>query len=94
MGTAQSSNYLSGVNALNAYGAEQQQTEQNYLNALYQQYLNQFNYPVQMQGLLNGSLPLSGAGTSNPTAGMTNAGGLLGGLGGLASGLGALGLLL
>ena len=85
LGTQQNQNYLAGTSALNNFGTEQQQTQQNALNAAYQQFMNQFNYPVQMQGLLNNSLLLGGAGTTNPTAGMQNAGGLLGGLGSLGS---------
>ena len=86
LGGQQSANYLSGVNALNAFGGEQQQTQQNALNAAYQQYLNQFNYPVQMQQLLNAALSGGmGAGTTNPTAAGQATGGLLGGLGSLGS---------
>jgi len=86
LGTAQNSNYLNGVNALNSWGTQAQQTEQNALNAAYQQYLNQFNYPVQMQQLLNSALSGGmGAGTYNPVAAGQATGGLLGGLGSLGS---------
>lgn len=80
LGGDQSAGYLAGANALNNWGVQQQQTVQNALNAAYQQYLNQFNYPLQMQQLLNSSIGLLGnGGTTNPSA----TGGLLGGLGSL-----------
>jgi len=86
LGSAQNANYLNGVNALNTFGAGQQQMAQNALNAAYQQYLNQFNYPVSMQQLLNSALSGGlGAGTANPAAAGQAAGGLLGGLGSLGS---------
>ena len=87
LGGDESANTLAGANALNNWGAQQQQTIQNALNAAYQQYLNQFNYPVQMQQLLNSSVGLLGnSGTANPSA----TGGLLGGLGSLGSAAAAL----
>jgi hypothetical protein len=82
LGGDQSANYLAGTNALNNWGAQQQQTIQNALNAAYQQYLNQFNYPVQMQNVLNSALSGGmGAGTTNPSA----TGGLLGSLAALGN---------
>ncbi len=90
LGSDQNYNFLAGTNALNAFGTEQQQTQQNALNAQYQQYLNQFNYPVQMQQLLNSSIPFSGAGTSNPSATGQAFGGLLGGAGSFGSALATL----
>lgn len=91
LGGAQNANYLNGVNALNTWGAQQQQTAQNALNAAYQQYLNQFNYPVSMQQLLNSALSGGlGAGTANPAAAGQSTGGLLGGLGSLGSAAAAL----
>jgi hypothetical protein len=91
LGYDQGANYLNGVNALNAWGGQQQQTQQNALTAAYQQYLAQMGYPVQMQTLLNSALASGmGAGTSNPTAAGQSAGGLLGGLGSLGSAAAAL----
>lgn len=85
LGTQQNANFLNGTNALNAFGTQQQQTSQNALNAAYQQYLAQMGYPVQMQQLLNSSLPGYGSGTSNPAAAGQATGGLVGGLGSLGS---------
>jgi hypothetical protein len=95
LGKAQAANYLAGANALNNWGAQTQTTQQNALNAAYQQYLNRLNYPVQMQQLLNSSLGmLGGAGTSNPSAAGQSTGGLLGGIGSALGGAaGLLGLL-
>jgi hypothetical protein len=91
LGNGQSTDYLNGVNALNSFGAGQQTTQQNALNAAYQQYLNQFNYPVQMQQLLASALSGGvGGGTSNPAAAGQATGGLLGGLGSLGSALATL----
>ena len=82
LGQAQNANFLGGANALNNWGAQQQATQQNALNAAYQQYLAQLQYPLTMQGLINSSLGmLGGAGTSNPSAAGQSTGGLLGGIG-------------
>ena len=89
LGSDQNYNYLNGVNALSAFGGQQQQTQQAALNAAYQQYLNQMNYPVQMQNLRNASL-LNMGGTSSPASSGQSTGSMLGGLGSLAGGAAAL----
>lgn len=58
LGNSQSTNYLNSANALNAYGTQEQNTQQSMLDAAYQEFMRQQNYGPQMQQLLNQSLGL------------------------------------
>jgi hypothetical protein len=85
---------LTGANATYNAGSQQQQLQQQQLNAAYQQYLNQVNWPYQQLNVQEGALSNSPyniqTATTLPNANSTAqgfgtlmaAGGLLGGLAG------------
>ena len=86
LGTQQLQNYLQGANALNQFGTQAQQSQQAALDAAYQQYLRQFNYPVDMQQVLNSSLGLFGSANGTKS---NDTGSMLGGMGSLLGGIAA-----
>lgn len=69
LGTAQTSDQLAKGAALAQSGSEQQANAQKTLDALYQQYGNQQNWPIILQQLLNQSTGLLG----NPVLGSSQA---------------------
>lgn len=85
---------LAKAGALSSAGNQQQQQQQSVDQAAYQQFLNQWNYPLQQQDIRNqalGMIPIQQTTTQTQTQ---NPGllGILGGLGSAAQGLGALGV--
>lgn len=56
LGSQQQNTFLNGTGALGEFGGLQQQNQQALDTSNYQQFLNQFNYPIQMQSLLNSVL--------------------------------------
>jgi hypothetical protein len=85
---------LGGAGAVYTAGQQQQQLGQTELNAAYQQYLNQVNWPIQMLNVQESALSNSpyniATATTLPSANATAQGfGALAGLGGLLGGLGS-----
>lgn len=97
LGTQAQTQGLSGANAVYAAGSQNQQLGQSQLNAAYQQYLNQINWPVQMLNVQESALSNSpynvATAVTLPNANSTAQGfgtatglaGLLGSLGGSQS---------
>lgn len=83
LGGAQQQQFLSGANAINAAGMQQQQNQQALADAAYQQFLRQQGYPIDMQQLLNSALGLFGnaRGTQSYTSPTYPLASLLGGAG-------------
>ncbi len=82
LSNAQLQQALTNANALNTVGATQQQQQQSVDQAAYQQFLNQWNYPVQQQQLRNaalGLIPMQQTTTQNTS--QNPLGGILGVLG-------------
>lgn len=70
LGKTQQDMALAGANALLQAGTLEQTTEQARLEAAYNQYLRQFNYPVEMLGVLqDGARVMTGA-TARPQTGL------------------------
>ena len=93
LGTTAQSAGLTGANAIYAAGAQNQTLGQSELNAAYQQYLNQVNWPVQMLNVQESALSNSPYNIATAVT-LPNANGVaqgFGGLSGIAGLLGALG---
>jgi hypothetical protein len=99
LGNTQQGDFLAGTGALGNFGGLQQQNTQQGLDSQYQQFLQQQNYPILMQGVLNSVLSGgSPAQIANPQ-GQANAqnamygllGNVLGGSGGAGGLLGSFG---
>lgn len=83
---------LQGANAVYNAGQQQQQLGQQELNAAYQQYLNQINWPTQMLNIRESALSNSPYNIASAVT-LPSANGVAQGFGGLAGAAGLLGAL-
>lgn len=92
LGQQQQGMYGNGLNALLQTGALGQQNQQAALDAAYQEFLRQQNYPFVGQNLINQSLGLlpQGGTTTQTGPNPNNTGGVLGGLGSVLGGVAGL----
>jgi len=65
LGNSQSNNFLNSANAINAYGGQEQQTQQSALTAAYNEFMRQQGWDAQQQQILNQSLGLVPAAMGN-----------------------------
>lgn len=70
LGKTQQDMALAGSDALLRAGTLEQATEQARLEAAYNQYLRQFNYPVEMLGLLQGGAQTMTGAQARPQTGL------------------------
>lgn len=69
LGNSQAGNYLNAANAINAYGGQEQQTNQSMLTSAFNEFMRQQNYPVEMQQLISQAMGLvPGAGGNAATS--------------------------